>query len=64
MVVGDNVKGGLYSEYPSLDPAKQADGDLQFNYDFRGLYSSILEDWMGLDAKPIVNGSFEKVGLF
>ena len=28
--------------------------------DFRGGYTTILEDWFGLDAKPIVNGSFEK----
>lgn len=64
LVVGDQVKGGLYSEYPSLAPAKQADGDLQFNYDFRGLYATILEQWMGLDSKPIVNGSFEQLDLY
>ncbi len=38
-------------------------GDLVPNYDFRGLYSTILEDWMGLDANPLVGGSFEKVAL-
>jgi uncharacterized protein (DUF1501 family) len=64
LVVGDNIKGGLYSEYPSLAPENQADGDLRFNYDFRGLYTTILEQWMGLDAKPIVNGSFEQLDLF
>jgi uncharacterized protein (DUF1501 family) len=64
LVIGDNVKGGLFSEYPSLAPEKQADGDLQFNYDFRSLYSTILEQWMGLDAKPIVNGSFEQANMF
>jgi uncharacterized protein (DUF1501 family) len=63
-VVGDKVKGGLYSEYPSLVPEKQADGDLRFNYDFRGLYATILEQWMGLDSKPIVNGSFEQLDMF
>jgi uncharacterized protein (DUF1501 family) len=62
--VGDKVKGGLYSEYPSLAPDKQADGDLKFNYDFRGLYSTLLEQWMGLDAKPIVNGSFQQLDMF
>ena len=64
LVIGDNVKGGLYSEYPSLAPEKQADGDLQFNYDFRSLYSTLLEQWMGLDAKSIVNGSFEQADMF
>jgi uncharacterized protein (DUF1501 family) len=64
LVVGDKVKGGLYSEYPSLAPEKQMDGDLHFNYDFRGLYATILEQWMGLDSKPIVNGSFEQLDMF
>ena len=60
-VIGDAVKGGLYGEYPSLEEDKLLDGDLQFNNDFRGLYSTLLEKWMGLDAKPIVNGSFEQL---
>ena len=62
-VIGDAVKGGLYGEYPSLDDDKLLEGDLHFNNDFRGLYSTLLEDWLGLDAKPIVNGSFEKLGF-
>ena len=60
-VVGESVKGGLYGEYPSLEPDKLLEGDLHFNNDFRGLYSTLLEKWMGLDAKPIVNGSFEQM---
>jgi len=60
-VIGESVKGGLYGEYPSLDADKLNEGDLQFNNDFRGLYSTILEKWMGLDAKPIVNGEFEQL---
>ena len=60
-VVGETVKGGLYGEYPSLEGNKLLEGDLQFNNDFRGLYSTILEKWMGLDAKPIVNGTFEQM---
>ena len=62
-VVGDAVKGGLYGEYPSLEENKQMEGDLHFNNDFRGLYATLLEKWMGLDAKPIVNGSFEQLGF-
>jgi uncharacterized protein (DUF1501 family) len=62
-VVGDNVQGGLHGEYPSLAANKLLEGDLQFNNDFRGLYSTLLEDWMGLDAKPLVGGSFEKLAF-
>ena len=60
-VIGDAVKGGLYGEYPSLEEDKLLEGDLQFNNDFRGLYSTLMEKWMGLDAKPIVGGSFEQL---
>jgi uncharacterized protein (DUF1501 family) len=62
-VVGDHVQGGLHGEYPSLEANKLLEGDLQFNNDFRGLYSTLLEDWMGLDAKPLVGGSFEKLAF-
>ena len=61
LVIGDAVKGGLYGEYPSLEQDRLDNGDLAFNNDFRGLYATILEDWLGLDSKPIVNGSFEKL---
>ena len=60
-VIGDAVKGGLYGEYPSLEENKLVEGDLAFNNDFRGLYSTLAEKGMGLDAKPIVNGSFEQM---
>ena len=62
-IIGDQVKGGLYGEYPSLDAEKLDDGDLQHNNDFRGVYSTILEKWMGLDAKPIVGGEFEQLAF-
>ena len=60
-VIGDPIKGGMYSEYPSLKAEDQLDGDLRFSYDFRGIYSTILERWLGLDAKPVVGGSFEQL---
>ena len=62
-VIGDMVKGGMYGEYPSAKPEDLEQGDLAPNYDFRGAYTSIVEDWLGLDAKPIVNGNFEKLGF-
>jgi len=62
-LIGDHVNGGLYGEYPSLDADKLLEGDLHFNNDFRGIYTTILEDWMEMDAKPIVNGGFEKLAF-
>ena len=59
-MVGDKVKGGQYGEYPSRKAEDLQQGDLVPNHDFRGVYSTILEKWLGLEAKPIVNGSFEQ----
>ena len=60
--IGDHVKGGIYGEYPSLEPGQQEEGgNLRFNMDFRSIYTTVLEDWFGLDAQPIVGGNFEKV---
>jgi uncharacterized protein (DUF1501 family) len=38
-------------------------GDLVPNQDFRGVYTGILEDWLKLDAQPIVGGAFEKLAF-
>ena len=59
--IGGSVEGGFYGEYPSLKQEDQLEGDLYFNNDFRSTSSTILERWLGLDAVPIVNGSFEEL---
>ena len=63
-IIGDNVKGGLYADYPSLDPENHDNGDLAFTYDFRGLYSTLLEQVLKVEAKPIVGGGYEQLGVF
>ena len=63
-MVGDQVRGGMYGEYPSLREEDHLEGDLHFNNDFRQTYTSILEQWLHLDAAPIVNGRFEAFDLF
>ncbi|MEE3140995.1 MAG: DUF1501 domain-containing protein [Chloroflexota bacterium] len=59
-MIGDGVKGGLYGEYPSLEPEKLDSGDLHWNNDFRRTYATILEKWMSLDANPILGGTYEQ----
>ena len=60
-VIGNQVKGGMYSTYPSLKPEDLQQGDLAPNYDFRGFYSTIIDRWLGLDPVPIVGGKFEQM---
>ena len=60
--VGDQVKGGIYGVYPSLERSEHIEGgNLKPNMDFRQVYATIVEDWFGLDSVPVVGGNFEKV---
>lgn len=63
-IIGKPVKGGQYGEYPSIELKDLEQGDPVPNTDFRSVYTSIIEEWMKLDAVPIVNGIFEKTDLF
>ena len=64
-IIGDRVDGGLYAEYPSVDPSRWLYGeDLDWNIDYRGIYSTVLEQWMGVDPVPIVDGQFEQINPF
>ena len=64
-IIGKDVAGGLYSEYPSLDPTDWEHGeDLKHTIDFRGIYGTMLEQWIGVEARPIVKGEFEQIYPF
>jgi len=61
--IGEHVKGGIYGEYPSLELSKQEDGgNVAHNMDFRSVYTTLLEDWLGVDPLPIA-GKFEKINF-
>ncbi|HEY3280781.1 MAG TPA: DUF1501 domain-containing protein [Armatimonadota bacterium] len=55
-LLGDGVKGGLYGAYPSLSDLD--DGDLVFNTDFRSIYASLLDRWMGVPSDKVLGGTF------
>ncbi len=61
LAIGDPVKGGIYSEFPSMHEEDLEEGDLKYNIDFRGVYGTVAEKWLGLDATSIVGGKFEQL---
>jgi uncharacterized protein (DUF1501 family) len=61
LAIGDPVRGGMYSEYPSLKAEDLLEGDLHFNTDYRGVYGTMVEKWLGLDAHSVVGGQFEQL---
>jgi uncharacterized protein (DUF1501 family) len=64
-IIGDRVSGGLYGEYPSLKQEDWLYGeDMQHTIDFRSVYSTVLEQWLSVDAIPIVGGSYEQINPY
>ena len=62
---GNSINGGLYSEYPSLRQADWEHGeDLKHTIDFRGIYGTVLEQWLDVEARPIVKGDYEQISPF
>jgi len=62
-VIGSQVRGGLVGTYPSL--TNLADGtQLVLTTDFRSVYASILERWMGADSTQVLGKSFSQLDLF
>ena len=61
MAIGDPVNGGLHGEFPSMKQEDLLEGDLRFNVDFRGVYSTMVERWLGLDPVSVVGGNFEQL---
>jgi uncharacterized protein (DUF1501 family) len=63
IAIGKGVKGGMYGQYPSTKAKDLDQGDLVPDLDFRSVYTSLVEDWLGLDPVPIVGGTFENPGF-
>jgi uncharacterized protein (DUF1501 family) len=61
-LAGSQVKAGLIGEAPKLLDLQ--DGDLKMSVDFRRVYATVLESWLGLPSKPALGGGFEKLPLF
>lgn len=36
---------------------------MKFRIDFRSVYATILEDWLGVDHKEILGSKFEKIPI-
>ena len=62
LLLGDGVKGGLHGRMPSLTDLDR-NGDLKMQVDFRRVYASVLEDWMGLESKEVLGKRFPKLPL-
>ena len=63
-VVGGGVQGGLYGRQPSLAVTDlDDDGDMKFNVDFRSVYATILDKWLGGDSQQVLGKAYGNVGF-
>jgi len=55
-ILGGGVKPGLYGKYPSLTELNE--GDLKFSTDFRSVYATALEKWLGVPSEQVLGRKF------
>jgi uncharacterized protein (DUF1501 family) len=58
-LVGGGVKGGIYGKYPELGANNM--GNLAFTTDFRSIYATVLERWLGRPSDKILAGTFPTI---
>lgn len=62
-VIGSNVRGGHFGAAPSLAIQDRWDR-LVHTVDFRSVFGSVLDGWLGSGSSSVLNGSFERLDLF
>lgn len=63
-VIGKPVAGGHYGDVPSLSDLDEG-GNLRFTTDFRRVYATLIEDWLGhRDSKGLLYGDFARFPIF
>lgn len=60
-LVGGGVRPGVVGRHPSLTDLDR--GDLKFNVDFRGVYATLLQNWLQSPSKPILGLQFKLLDL-
>jgi len=51
----------LVGAHPSLKDLD--DGDLKYHADFRRLYATLLDQWLGCDSRTVLGAKFEPLEL-
>jgi uncharacterized protein (DUF1501 family) len=61
LLAGTPVRGGLIGPPPDLADLDQ--GDLRFAIDFRRVYATLLDRWLGVPSRPVLGAAFEPLAL-
>jgi uncharacterized protein (DUF1501 family) len=65
LLIGSRVRGGFLGELPALKGGLDNHGNLRATVDFRSVYCSLLEQWLGADAGGVIPNAraYQRVGL-
>ena len=60
--LGNGVKGGFYGDQPSLTRLVD-NGNLSFTTDFRSVYATVIEGWLGTPSAPLLGKQWPTIGF-
>lgn len=60
-MIGGSIKGGVYANHPSLDDLDN--GDVKYTTDFRSVYATVIEKWLGRSSQGIIVGDFPRLPI-
>jgi uncharacterized protein (DUF1501 family) len=58
-LIGGGIKGGIYGNNPDL--RNLDNGDLRMQTDFRSVYASVIQNWLGADPSRVIEGTFNNI---
>ena len=61
LLVGGKVKAGPFGKNPDL--ADLNIGNLKYTTDFRRVYATILDQWLGVSSRDVLGGKYEPVAV-
>jgi uncharacterized protein (DUF1501 family) len=60
-VAGTKVHGGLHGKHPSMTDLK--DGDLVHTTDFRSVYGTLIDEWLGVDSSKVLDARYPRLAI-
>jgi len=61
LLIGGKVKTGVVGKHPSLTGVTM--GNLKHSIDFRQVYATLLEQWLGVPSKEVLGGTYAPVEI-
>src|SRR5207244_12718482 len=58
-LIGGKVKGGVVGKHPSLTEIPMS--NLLHHTDFRQVYATVMDQWLGVDSTKVLGGKYEHV---